>query len=334
MLSRMGFSHACEQPRARPDNRLIRLAIIQYPNASAAALHGLQELFFLADAVCAELGIAERFVAEVIDSGRLPTSSKGHPHRAVILPPSLEREVGSTPDPRLSRWLKARHAEGAILCAVCAGVFHLAHTGLLNGRPATTHWGLASRFAARFPEIRLNADQALINDGDIITGGGLLCWIDLGLELVGQFSHPRVMRHLGKRLIVDTHRREQRFYQTFSPNWEHGDAAVLGVQKYLQMHFSQAVSIRALADLCCLSERAFLRRFIQATGLQPSLYLQRLRIQEACDLLETTDLSQDAIAHKVGYEMSGSFRKLFVKTMGLSPRDYRARFGNGGSRSH
>ena len=142
------------------------------------------------------------------------------------------------------------------------------------------------------------------------------------------------MRHLGKRLIVDTHRREQRFYQTFSPNMEHRDTAVLGVQKFLQMHFSQTISIKDLADHCCLSERAFLRRFIQATGLQPSVYLQRLRIQEACDLLETTDLSLDAIARNVGYEMSGSFRKLFVRTLGLSPREYRARFGTNGSRSH
>jgi transcriptional regulator GlxA family with amidase domain len=174
----------------------------------------------------------------------------------------------------------------------------------------------------------VNAGRILVDDGDVITAGGLMAWVDLGLELVARFVHPALMRELGRVLVVDTAPREQRFYQSFIPRLDHGDDAILKVQHMLQRSYAEGMSVHALADAAHMSERSFLRRFDAATGLTPVRYLQRLRIQKACELFETSARPVEAIAHAVGYEDVSAFRKVFVRTMGLTPREFRRRFGH------
>ncbi|MGK7877670.1 MAG: hypothetical protein AB4426_31525 [Xenococcaceae cyanobacterium] len=125
-------------------------------------------------------------------------------------------------------------------------MFVLAATGLLQKRRATTHWDLVEQFKERYPETYLEINQLLINDGDIITAGGLMSWIDLGLELVAQFTHPKIMRQLGKYMIVDTGRREQRYYQSFIPKLDDGDAAIIKVQHYIQTHLDEPLPVSVL----------------------------------------------------------------------------------------
>ena len=153
-----------------------------------------------------------------------------------------------------------------------------------------------------------------------------MSWLDLGLELVAQFTHPSIMRQLGKTLIVDTGSREQKYYQSFVPKLDHGNKAILKVQHYVQTHFAGAISISQLAELACLSERTFLRHFVQATGIKPTEYLQRLRIQKACDYIETSTSTFDTISMDVGYEDNSAFRKTFRKITGLTPSEFKKRF--------
>jgi len=223
--------------------------------------------------------------------------------------------------------LVAWHAEGTLLCSVCAGAFLLAGTGLLDGRAATTHWTYAEALAARFPKLRVDVDKLVIDDGDIITAGGLLAWTDLGLKLVDRLLGPTVMLETARFLLVDPAGREQRFYSSFSPRLQHGDAAVLKVQRWLQTQEGAKASVPAMAALAGLSERTFLRRFLKATGLKPTEYCQHLRVGKAREMLEFTGNSIDEIAWRVGYEDPGSFRKIFLRVMGLSPGEYRRRFG-------
>ncbi len=306
----------------------IQIGILHYPGAMLSAVQGLAEQFHLANKICQQNGKDAVFQINFCDSQQLNPEQLGSlpPLHVVILPPCLDDAYYTAPDNLLLEWLKQKHQEGSILCSICAGAFVLAQTGLLKGRKVTTHWALADEFARRFSDVQVDTQKLLINDTDIITAGGLMSWVDLGLELVAQFTDSQIMRQLGKYLIVDTGHREQSYYQSFNPPLDHGDKAILQIQHYLQGNFSDAVMIKDLAEKAHLTERTFLRRFACATGLKPLQYLQRLRINKACELIETSCLSVERIAEEVGYEDLSAFRKTFIKIMGETPKEFKKRF--------
>ncbi len=307
----------------------IKIGIINYPGAMRSAVHGFEEMFILANSICERHGIQSCFFTESYDIERIREAiNNDDPFllQVVFIPPGITNHYYLSPDKALKDWIQGHHARGAITCSACAGAFILAATGLLEQRPATTHWDLATPFSCAYPNIALDTDKTLINDGDIITAGGIMSWIDLGLELVAQFTHPHIMRQLGKYLIVDTGSREQRYYRSFVPKLDHGDATILKIQHYMQTHFSEPITITALSKQGHLSERTFLRRFVKATGLRPTQYLQRLRIQKACDLIETTNSTFETISSEVGYEDNSAFRKIFIKIIGLTPKDFKTKF--------
>lgn len=328
-------------PDPAADNPPAEIAILAYPGAQQAAIYGLTDLFAEAGRIAAETA-ADRTsrlrVTHWLPDAAAETvtcsfdSQPGPRHRpaVVIVPPSL----GDLPDPavirRLAAWLTQRHDEGGMLASVCAGAFLLAETGLLDGRPATTHWGLADELGARFPAIRIAADKLIVEDGDIITAAGVMAWTDLGLKLVDRLIGPAVMLATARFLLVDPPGREQRYYSSFSPRLSHGDAAILKVQHWLQAQGPQAAGLAAMAAQAGLEQRTFLRRFQRATGLRPTEYCQHLRVAKARELLELTTRSIDQIAFAAGYEDAGAFRRVFHRLVGLSPGDYRRRFGGGG----
>jgi transcriptional regulator GlxA family with amidase domain len=249
-----------------------------------------------------------------------------------ILPPSLGEPISHEAAAPLAHWLRERHAEGAALSSVCAGAFLLAETGLLRNRTATTHWVYTEALATRFPEIRVDADRLVIDDGDIITAGGLMAWTDLGLKLVDRLLGPTAMIETARFLLVDPPGREQRYYSSFSPRLNHGDEQILKVQHWLQANGARAVTLAMMAKRARLEERTFLRRFRRATGLKPTEYSQHLRVGRAREMLEFTNRTVEQIAVSAGYQDPGAFRKVFQKITGLSPGDYRSRFGLTGRR--
>ncbi|SDI54469.1 Transcriptional regulator GlxA family, contains an amidase domain and an AraC-type DNA-binding HTH domain [Ferrimonas sediminum] len=303
----------------------VQIALLDYPEAMQSSVLGFCELFGLAERLCRQHHYPFGFELQRLSLQQL-SQFQASAFQVVLIPPCLEGEFYRHPDPLLLQWLREQHRLGATLACACAGSFIVAATGLLARRPVTTHWQLASEFADRFGDVVLNADKILIDDGDVISAGGLMAWLDLGLALVARFGSEPLMRQLGKVLLVDTGAREQRYYQRFAPRLDHGDAAIVRVQHHIQSQYAQGISVAELARLSTLTERTFLRRFAKNTGLKPLHYLQRLRIQQACDLLESTADSVELIAARVGYEDSGAFRRVFIRLMGLAPREFRLRF--------
>lgn len=307
--------------------KTINITIVNYPGVMRSAIEGLRELFLLANRL-AEKEHDRPFSITLVDITNVSETDQSPQSQIIILPPCIDGGFYSAPNTQLSEWLREQHIQGAVLSSVCAGAFLLAQTGLLDQRPATTHWMLAEAFTQHFPDVQLDDSKILINDGDLITAGGLMAWLDLGLELVAQFSHPTIMRQLGKQLVVDTGPREQRYYRQFMPRLDHGDRAIRHCQHHMQRHYSTSLPISTLAKQSHLTERTFLRRFVRATGLKPSEYLQHLRIAKACDALESDVQPVEAIAASVGYEDTSAFRKTFIKITGLTPREFRNRFGH------
>ena len=224
-------------------------------------------------------------------------------------------------------WLYQQHKKGVIICAVCAGVFLAAQTGILNNRKATTHWQLADDFQERYPEVVLKKEQMIVDEGVVITAGGVTAYMDLALYLAGRFGTPELTSILSKLLLIDPARRLQTPYKGFDFNKLHSDQEILKVQNWMAENITKSITVPGMAQRAGLGVRTFMRRFKKSTGDTPTEYLQHLRIGKARSLLETTSESFDTITCGVGYEDVSSFRRLFKKSTGLSPAAYRKRFG-------
>ncbi|TDF36698.1 GlxA family transcriptional regulator [Alteromonadaceae bacterium M269] len=300
------------------------IGILNYPGAQRAAVFGLADLFETANRMSAKEsseGDARTIQVKVIED----TSHQQAPLSTIILPPSLNDDTTLLDEDSLND-LAQLHQQGTLLCSVCAGAFVLAQTGILDGRKATTHWALAEKFRELYPDVKLDTDKLVIDDGDVITAGGLMAWTDLGLKLVDRYLGSSTMLATARFMLVDPGGREQRFYSVFSPSLTHGDEPILKVQHWLQTSYEQAITVNDMAEKANLSTRTFIRRFQQATELSPSTYLQHLRVGKARSLMESSKMTIDKIAWEVGYNDTSAFRKTFQKLMGLTPQEYRYRF--------
>lgn len=244
----------------------------------------------------------------------------------VIVPPSLNQLLPATEATPWANWLLQQHDQGVAICSVCSGAFVLGATGLLNGRTATTHWLFKDEFLRSFPKVNLSIDKLVVDDGDIITAGGLMAWIDLGLKIIDRLFGSTVMVQTARFMLVDPPGREQRFYSNFSPVLQHGDQEILKVQHWLQANGAQATTLKLMSDKAGLGLRTFIRRFKKATNLNPTEYCQQLRVGKARELLEFTKKNIEEISWQVGYEDTGAFRKVFHKVIGLTPGEYRSKF--------
>ncbi|HHG5368180.1 TPA: GlxA family transcriptional regulator [Pseudomonas aeruginosa] len=320
--------------------QVAEIGLMLYPGVQQAAVLGMTDLFGVANRIATaylqqsepplkvshwQSPTADASPVRVFESG----SQEPGVLSAMILLPTLDDPAAADAASELAAWLRDRHAEGVTLGSCCAGAFLLAGTGLLAGRRITTHWTYAELLQNRFPDVQVDADQLIIDDGDVITAGGFMSWTDLGLRLVDRLLGPSIMIDTARMLLVDPPGREQRYYSPFSPRMTHGDAAVLKVQHWLQATQAKDVALASLADKAGLEQRTFLRRFQKATGMTSTEYCQRLRVGRARELLQFSNASIDRVAWDVGYSDPGAFRKVFTRIVGLAPGEYRRRFSAG-----
>ncbi len=242
-------------------------------------------------------------------------------------------------DPILSDTALIDHLQQLILhntmvAAVCAGVFVLARTGALDEKEATTHWGLARDFTARFPDVRLKPEKMLIDQGALITAGGVTAYMDLALYLIARFGSRALAAQVSKSLLIDPARSTQAPYTSPRPDLSHGDPYIRKLQIWMADHYSQPLTGTLMAEQAGLGERTLARRFKKATGDTPLCYLQHLRLNAARTLLETTALPVEQITWEIGYQDPAAFRRLFKSRMGLSPAVYRKRFRITGEHAH
>lgn len=319
------------------ERAIAELGVLIYPGAQLAAVHGLTDLFAVAQRIATEQASPQLARLRVshwrAENGETPLrvfDSEAGPEgklAALLIPPSIAGFSEEQASQALLAWLRAQHAGGTVLGGVCVGSILLAESGLLNGRSATTHWTSAKAFAARYPKIKLKADKPIVDDGDLITTAGLMAWSELGLRLVDRLLGPSIATRTAQFLVIEHSDSASQCGSNFAPILGHGDAAILKVQHWLQGTGAVDVSLGVMAEQAGLEERTFLRRFRAATGLKPTEYCQHLRVGKAREMLEFTNGTIDHIAWTVGYQDPGAFRATFKKITGLAPSDYRAKFG-------
>ena len=301
----------------------IVIGLLEYPGAQEAALLGLVDLFEIASR---SDGPKLRPVRWRAEGGQLSAASGGDSPSVIIIPPGRGGAVPVEIAHPFAPGLRKLHASGTTLASVCVGAFILAETGLLDGRLATTHWGTAEAFRMRYPKVVLDIDRLIIDDGDIITAGGMMAWTDLGLKLVDRYLGTAAMMRTADTLLIDPPGREQRYYSSFVPRVNHGEVAVLAVQHWLHARFADNMSLANMASKSGLEERTFLRRFRKATDMTATEYLQRFRVNKARELLQFSTDPVEEIGWAIGYNDASAFRKVFQRIVGLSPSEYRRRF--------
>jgi transcriptional regulator GlxA family with amidase domain len=227
-------------------------------------------------------------------------------------------------------WIRERYATGATLATACSGALILAEAGLLDGQDVTTHWGYCEALATRYPGARVHPNRALVISGEeqrLIMAGGGTSWQDLALFLIARFAGTEAAMRVARVYLIDWHHVGQQPFATLTRNRQANDALIAKCQEWIAQHYDKESPVAAMARLSGLAERSFKRRFARATGMSPIEYVHTLRLEESKHTLETTDLPVEAVANEVGYEDASFFGRLFRRKVGLTPAQYRKRFG-------
>lgn len=314
------------------------IALLIEPGATPSSVTATLDLFAIAqrrdgtesyriDVFSVRGGAVPLTAALTLESQPLPPRLEGYD--AVILPGFFARDpahlvvqIETVWQPAIAR-LRALPAS-TLAAASCYGTFALAESGLLNGRAATTTWWLQSEFAARYPEVRLNADRALVEDGRALTAGAMTAHTDLSLHVLRRLGGHALARGVGSIMLVDEAKSSQRPFMALQRSF--ADPLIDTAVAWMERHLEQAFSTADLAEALYVSYRTLHRRFTIVTGMAPLAYLHALRVERAKELLEQTRHSVDQIAAAVGYADVSSFRRLFARMTEISPAEYRRRF--------
>ena len=230
------------------------------------------------------------------------------------------------PDEVLEALRQARQ-RGCRMISLCTGAFILAAAGILDGRPATTHWSGCAEMARRYPRVRVDPGVLYVDDGDVLTSAGSAASIDLCLHVVQRDYGTEIATRLARDLVVPLQRDggQAQYIEAPVPALDSTNLFA-DTLAWLQQHLDQPVTVNDLAARAAMSPRTFARRFLAAVGTTPYQWLVRERIRLAQRLLETSDLPVEIVAEWSGFGSADNFRKHFARGLRTSPQAYRRAF--------
>ncbi|MFJ8824020.1 GlxA family transcriptional regulator [Streptomyces sp. NPDC102467] len=322
----MGFQDFQDTPAGRP-HRVVSLALdgvypfeLGIPNRVFPLVPGAYEVL-----TCAATD--ERTVRTDADF----TITVAHGPEAlesadtVVIPPyDLRRISAELSDEERAAFARIR--PGTRLVSICTGAFTLAAAGLLDGRPATTHWALADAFRRMFPGVDLDPEVLFVDDGDVLTSAGAASGVDVCLHVVRSDHGSAVANRVARHCVVPPWRDGGQAQYIEQPVPEEGDTGTAGTRAWVLEHLDRPLALRDLAVHARMSPRTFARRFQEETGMSPGRWLIQQRVHRARHLLESTDLPVDRIAAEVGFATGTSLRQHLQAAIGVSPRAYRRTF--------
>jgi transcriptional regulator GlxA family with amidase domain len=214
-------------------------------------------------------------------------------------------------------------ASRARMVSICTGAFVLAATGMLDGRPATTHWMHAEAFARLYPEVHLDPDVLFVDDGDVLTSAGNAAGIDLLLHVVRRDHGTEVATRVARRSVVAPWRDGGQSQFSERPVAEPGDSGTASTRAWVLERLADPLSLADLAAHARMSVRTFTRRFREEVGVSPQRWLLQQRIDLARQLLESTDAPVERVAAQAGFGTTASLRQHLNAAIGVAPLAYR-----------
>jgi transcriptional regulator GlxA family with amidase domain len=223
-------------------------------------------------------------------------------------------------------FIVAQYNAGAEIASLCVGAFFLAATGLLNGKECSTHWKFADQFREMFPEVKL-VDGRIVTEHDrLYSSGGATSYWNLLLHLVEKYAGREMAIMASKVYALEIDRKSQSPFAIFNGQKKHVDEPVKQAQEFIEANISEKFSVDELSVKFAIGRRHFERRFKKATNNSPMEYIQRVKIEAAKKLLETSTKNISEVMYEVGYADSKAFRTVFKKLTGMSPVDYRHKY--------
>jgi transcriptional regulator GlxA family with amidase domain len=326
----------------------VEVLIVAVPETAGSALYGMLDVLLAAGNIWQTLvrdGSEQtlfrvRIVAPGGDTftcgNRIPVhpdcSITDNPSASVLILPELwlgpdENIHGRYPE--LMEWIRHMHKTGSIIYSACSGSVMLAETGLLDGCDATSHWGYQDLFSRYYPKVRFHPEPNLVfadATGRIVTAGGTTSWHDLAIHIISRYGSPGEALRIAKVYLLKWHGEGQLPYAALVRRNPHADSVVRTCEQWLREHFRESDAIRQVVELANIPERTLKRRFKTATGTTLIEYLQNLRIEAAKQLLESGEMPVDEISVAVSYEDPSFFRRIFKRSTGLTPSQYRRMF--------
>ncbi|MBX3230616.1 MAG: helix-turn-helix domain-containing protein [Labilithrix sp.] len=221
----------------------------------------------------------------------------------------------------LVRAVGAAHRRGATVGSSCGGAFLLAEAGILEGHTATTTWWLAPELQQRCPGARIEAERALVVEERLVTAGAVFAQADLALHVVARVCGPTLSRRVARLLLLETHASRAAFMavQHLAAN----DETVRRAVRWARARLGDTFRVADMARAAGTSPRTLARRLVEAVGTTPIGFVQRLRVEQAVHVLETTALSLDEVSSRVGHGDANALRRVMRRHVHASPRDLR-----------
>ncbi|SEE89370.1 GlxA family transcriptional regulator [Streptomyces sp. Ag109_O5-10] len=223
--------------------------------------------------------------------------------------------------------VRRAHARGVRIVSFCTGTFALAEAGLLDGRPATTHWRWADAFRELHPRVLLRPDVLFVDDGDLLTASGSAAALDLGLHVWRQDHGAEIANAVSRRLVFASHRDGGQRQFVERPVPEVPDESLGPLLAWAQERLGQPLTVTDLAARAAVSPATLYRRFRAQLGTTPLAWLTGERVALACRLIERGEERLDVVAARSGLGTAANLRARLRRGTGLSPSDYRRRFG-------
>ena len=315
------------------------VVLVLYPGVRLLDVTGPLEVFTLAS----DYGARYALVAASLDgddvtaTGRLRLGADTSldcitgPIDTLVVPGSPDWKATTT-DKLLLDQVRRLATLSSRTAGICAGAFPLAAAGLLDGRRAATHWSLTATLAALYPRVAVDDDSIFVRDGKIITSAGITAGIDLALALVEEDYGADLARQVAKHMVVFLARPggQSQFSvrnQVKSPHRSLVGEALDAVTE----DPSADHSLAALAARLSISERHLARLFRQELGVTPAVMVEKLRVEAAKVLLESSDDQMAVVARASGLGSPETMRRAFIRRLGVTPGAYRARFRSTGT---
>ncbi|GLP74106.1 AraC family transcriptional regulator [Mycobacterium antarcticum] len=212
---------------------------------------------------------------------------------------------------------------GTRMVSICTGAFVLAAAGLLDGRPATTHWKHAEDLRRLYPRVQVDENVLFVDDGDVLTSAGLAAGIDLCLHVIRSDHGTQVANAVARHCVVPPWREggQAQFIDRDPPAAD--DASTASTREWALRHLAEDLTVERLARHAHMSPRTFNRRFREDTGQAPGTWVRNRRVDYARELLESRDLSVDEVARLAGLGSAGNLRHHLRRGVGMSPSSYR-----------
>lgn len=260
---------------------------------------------------------------------KVDSELKNTPKSDLIIIPALEGDVirATQLNKRYYSYILEQYKNGAEVASYCVGAFILAATGLLDGKRCSTHWMYANEFRTYYPKVNLMDDRIINEQNGIFSSGGGTSYWNLLLYWLEKYTSRRIVIAITKHFLLDIERRSQTSFMMFVGQKEHDDELIKKVQTYIEAHYKDKLNIEAIAKRFAIVRRTLERRFQRSTNNSIADYIHRIKVEAAKREIELTRKSITETMHELGYSDPKTFRDLFTKYAGITPGNYKKRYG-------